>query len=152
MVVTGVGEAPMLCLLREGRLSTPPSPFEVVWNSSVESLVMARGEDGGPQRVDTMAMVFEPSHQGERLKPSKQSTLNSRLPKQIVSLREKPSHDRQSLSIAMVITDVGTIGTSRGKACCKSPFLTRQLLVFSMPSRTRWSRSCVPVPTWSCKP
>jgi hypothetical protein len=87
MVVTGVGEAPMLCLLREGRLSTPPSPFEVVWNSSVESLVMARGEDGGPQRVDTMAMVFEPSLQGERLKPSKQSALNSRLPKQIVSLR-----------------------------------------------------------------
>jgi hypothetical protein len=35
----------------------------------------------------------------------------------------------------MMITDEGTIGTSRGKAHYKSPFLPRQLLVFFAPAR-----------------
>jgi hypothetical protein len=47
MVVAGAGEAPMSCLLGEGR-SILPSPFEAVWNYSVESPVMARSGDGGP--------------------------------------------------------------------------------------------------------
>jgi hypothetical protein len=33
--------------------------------------------------------------------------------------------------------DDGTIRTSRGKACCKPPFLTRQLSVFSAPTKYR---------------
>jgi hypothetical protein len=37
----------------------------------------------------------------------------------------------------MTITDEGTIGISRGKARCKSPFLARQLLVFFAPARYR---------------
>jgi hypothetical protein len=48
MVVAGVGEAPMPCLLGERRSILPP-PFEAVWNSSVESPIMAHSGDGGLQ-------------------------------------------------------------------------------------------------------
>jgi hypothetical protein len=43
---------------------------------------------------------------------------------------EKPSHDMRSPPVVKESTDDGTIGTSRGKARCKSPFLVRQLPVF----------------------
>jgi hypothetical protein len=56
--------------------------------------------------------------------------MNSKLLMQMVSPREKPPHVRHSPSIATVTTDEGTIGTSREKACYKSPFLAHQLLVF----------------------
>jgi hypothetical protein len=44
-----------------------------------------------------------------------------------------------------------TIGTCRGKARYKSYFLARQLLVFSAPVRTGWSRMRVPVLRWFCE-
>jgi hypothetical protein len=47
----------------------------------------------------------------------------------VVSIREETSHDKHSPSAMMVSTGDGTIGTSRGKACCKSTFLACQLLV-----------------------
>jgi hypothetical protein len=34
----------------------------------------------------------------------------------MISLREKPPHDKRSPSVAMMSADDGTIGTSRGKA------------------------------------
>jgi hypothetical protein len=37
----------------------------------------------------------------------------------------------------MAIVDDGTIGRSRGKAHCKSPFMAHQLSVFSAPVRYR---------------
>jgi hypothetical protein len=42
MVVAGVGEAPVPFFLGEGRLILP-SPSEAMWNSSMESPVMAHG-------------------------------------------------------------------------------------------------------------
>jgi hypothetical protein len=44
VVVTGVGEAPVLCLMGEGR-PKPLFPLDVVRNSSVESSIMARHGD-----------------------------------------------------------------------------------------------------------
>jgi hypothetical protein len=150
MVVVGASGAPVPCLRGEGRLSAP-SPSKVMWNSLVESPVMACSEDSGPQRVEPMAAAFETSIRGERFRPPKKSAMNSRLPNRMVSPREKPSHDRHSTSVVMVIADEGTIRTSGRKARYKSPFLARQLSVFSTPSRTGWSRSRVPVLRWSCE-
>jgi hypothetical protein len=56
LVVAGAGEAPVPCLLGEGR-SILPSPSEAMWNSSVESSVMAHSGDGGPPWVEPMTMV-----------------------------------------------------------------------------------------------
>jgi hypothetical protein len=49
-----------------------PSPLEAMRNSSVESSVMAHSG---------MMAASEPSYVGERLRPPKQSAMNSRLPK-----------------------------------------------------------------------
>jgi hypothetical protein len=105
---------------------------------------MAHGRDGGPLWDETMMAASELSLLGERLRPPKQSTMNSRLPKRMVSPWEKSSHDRRSLLAVTVSVDDGTIGTSRGKARYKSPYLARQLSLFSAPVRTNWSRSCIP--------
>jgi hypothetical protein len=105
-----------------------------MWHSSVESPIMLRNRDGGPLWAEPMKAASEPSLLGERLRPLKQLAMNSRLSKRTVSSREKPPHDRCSSSVAMASIDEGTIGTSKGKACCKSLFLPRQLLVFSAPT------------------
>jgi hypothetical protein len=57
-------------LLREGR-PEPPPPFEAVWNSSVESSIMACRGDGGPLWVKPMKVVPKSLHLGERLRPLK---------------------------------------------------------------------------------
>jgi hypothetical protein len=46
-------KAPVLCLLGEERLE-PPSSLDVIWNSSVESSIMAGRWDGDPLRVEPM--------------------------------------------------------------------------------------------------
>jgi hypothetical protein len=66
-VVMGVGEAPALSLLGKVRLELP-SLLEVVWNSSMESSIMARHRDGGPLRVEPMKAVPKSPLLGERLK------------------------------------------------------------------------------------
>jgi hypothetical protein len=136
--VVGVSEAPVLHLLGEGR-SILPSSSEVVWSSSADTPVMARSGNGGSPWPEPMTMASEPSPMGERL------------PKRMVSLREKPQHNKSSPSTTMVSVDDGTIRTSRGKARCKSPYLARELSVFFASTRTRWSRSCVRVLRWSCE-
>jgi hypothetical protein len=138
------------CLLGERR-SIPPFPFEAMWNSLMESPIMAHSGDGGPPQYEPMTVASEPSFQGGRLRLSKQSALNSWLPKQMVSPREKPSHGRRSQSTATASANDGTIGMSRGNVCCKSPFLAGELLVFSASTRIRWSRLRVLVLRWSCK-
>jgi hypothetical protein len=70
MVVPEAGEAPVPCLLGEGR-SILPSPFEVVWNSSAESPVMAHSGDGGLPWAEPMMMASEQCPMGERLRPPK---------------------------------------------------------------------------------
>jgi hypothetical protein len=69
-VVTGAGGAPALSLLREGRLE-PPTSLEAVWNSSVESSIMAHHGDGGPLRFELMKAMLESLLLGERLMPLK---------------------------------------------------------------------------------
>jgi hypothetical protein len=130
MVMAGAGGDPALCLLGEGE---PPSPPEAMWNSLVESPIMAPSGDDGQLWVEPMMMASEPSPLGERLRPLKHSAMNLRLPKRMVWMREKQSHDRCSLSAATKSTDEGTIEISRGKERCKSPFLVHQLSVFVAP-------------------
>jgi hypothetical protein len=132
----GAIEALVLCLRGEGR-SILPSLSEVVWNSSMESYVIACNGDNVPPRVEPMTAAPEPSATGEMLRPLKRYVMNSSLPKKVVSPREKTSHDRHSPSTMTVSTDEGTIETSRGKAHCKSPYLAHQLLVFFTPIRYR---------------
>jgi hypothetical protein len=124
------------CLQGEGRLILP-SPSEVVWNSSIESSVMAHSGDGVPPRVEPMTAAPKPSPMGERHRSPKRSVMNSMLLKRMVSSREKTLHDRRSPFVAMVSADEGTIEMSRGKAHNKSPFLVRQLSVFFAPVRYR---------------
>jgi hypothetical protein len=128
MVVAGPDEAPVPCLRGEGMLILP-SPFEAMWNSLMESLVMAHSGDGVPPRDEPIMTAPEPFLMGERLRLPKWSVMNSRFPKQIISSRVKTSHDRRSPSMATMSADEGTIRTSSGKARYKSPFLTRQLSV-----------------------
>jgi hypothetical protein len=56
--------------------------------------------DGDPLWVVPMKMVPKSLHLGERLRPLKQSAMNSRLPKRTVSPREKPPHVKWSPSMA----------------------------------------------------
>jgi hypothetical protein len=122
IVVAGAVEAPVPCLRGEMR-SILPSPSEAVWNFSTESPIMAHSGDGVLLRVEPMTVAPEPSPMGERLWPSKRSAMNSRHPKRMVLPMEKTLHDRRSPFVATVSANVGTIGTSRGKTCCKSPYL-----------------------------
>jgi hypothetical protein len=91
----------------------------------VESPITAHSGDGRPPWAKPMTMASEPFPMGERLKPLNRSTMNSGLPKRMVLLREKPPHDRHSPSAVMASANDGTIGTSRGKARYKSPFIAR---------------------------
>jgi hypothetical protein len=79
-------------------------PFSV--RSHVE--LLSRIPYHGPQLVELMVVASEPSLPGERLRQMKQSVMNLRLPKHVV------------------IANEGTIGSSRGKGCCKSPFLAQR--------------------------
>jgi hypothetical protein len=88
-------------------------------------------------RAEPMKAVPESFLLGEKLRPPKQSVMNSRLPKRMVSLNEKPPHVKCSSSVETASADELTIGTSRGKPHCKSPFLARQLSVFSAPAKYR---------------
>jgi hypothetical protein len=80
MVVAVASEAPVPCLLREGRLILP-SLSEAMWNSSAESPIMAHNRDGGPPRAGPMMMASDPSPIRERLRLPKRSVMKSRLPK-----------------------------------------------------------------------
>jgi hypothetical protein len=100
-------------------------PFSVL--SRVE---LSRVPYHGPLQVEPMAAASKPSLRGEWLRPSKESAINSRLPKRMVLPREKSPCDGHSQSAATASADEGTIETSRGKACYKSPFLERQLSMF----------------------
>jgi hypothetical protein len=84
-----------------------------------------------------MMTAVEPSLMGERLRLPKWLMMNSRLPKRMVSPKEKTSLDGCSLSAATVSADMGTIGPSRGKAGYKFPFLVCQLSVFFALERYR---------------
>jgi hypothetical protein len=52
-----------------------------MWNSSVESSIMAHRGDGDLLWVEPMMVAPELFLLGERLRPPKQSTMNSKLPK-----------------------------------------------------------------------
>jgi hypothetical protein len=69
-VVMGVGGAPAASLLGEGRLEPPPL-LEAVWNSSLESSIMALHGDGVPLWVEPMKVVPESLLLGERPKSPK---------------------------------------------------------------------------------
>jgi hypothetical protein len=58
------------CLLEDGR-PEPPSPRDVVWNSSMESSIMARCRDGDPLWVEPMKVAPESLLLGERHMPPK---------------------------------------------------------------------------------
>jgi hypothetical protein len=94
---------------------------------------MAHSEDGGTLWVEPIKAAPESFLPGERLMPPKQLVMNSTLLKRMISPREKPPHVRHSTSVEIASVDECTIRTFRGKAHYKSPFLTRQLLVFSAP-------------------
>jgi hypothetical protein len=88
-----VGEAPHAAPPRIGEVD--PSFFV---RCCVELLgrIPHHGSQRGrwPTAAEPMMIASEPSPMGERLKPSKWSAMNSRLPKRMVLLREKPLHDR----------------------------------------------------------
>jgi hypothetical protein len=111
VIVMGVGKAPTPSLLGEGRPHHPP-PLQAMWNSLVESSIMAHCGDGGPLRVEPMKVVPEFLLLGERLRLPKLSMMNSKLPRQMISLWKKPQHVKRSLSTEMVSRDERTIGTS----------------------------------------
>jgi hypothetical protein len=69
-VVMGVGGAPVLHLLGEMR-PKPHTPLDAMRNSSVESSLMARNEDGVSLWVQPMKAVPESPLLRERLKPLK---------------------------------------------------------------------------------
>jgi hypothetical protein len=66
--VTGAGEAPVLCLLGEGRLKLP-SPLDVVRNFSAESSIMAHSRVGTPLRVEPIKVAPASPLLEERLRP-----------------------------------------------------------------------------------
>jgi hypothetical protein len=59
---------------------------------------MAHSRDSGLLWVEPMKAAPKSFLMGERLRSPKQSAMNSRLPKRMVSLREKPPHVRCSPS------------------------------------------------------
>jgi hypothetical protein len=64
---------------------------------------------------------------GERLSPLKR----------MVFLREEPSHNKRSPPVVTVRAKDETIRMSRGKTCCKFPYLVLPLSVFFAPTRYR---------------
>jgi hypothetical protein len=70
---------------------------------------MAHSGDGVPPWVEPIMAASEASSMGERLRLPKRSMMNSRLPKQMVSPKEKTSLNRRSPSAATMSADEGTI-------------------------------------------
>jgi hypothetical protein len=66
---------------------------------------------GVPLWVGPMTATPKPYPRGERLRKPKRPMMNSRLPKRMVSPREKLLHDKRSPSTMTASTDDGTIGT-----------------------------------------
>jgi hypothetical protein len=60
---------------------------------------MAYRGDSGPLLVELMKTVPKSFLLGERLRPPKQSAMNSWLPKRMVLLREKSPHIKHSLLV-----------------------------------------------------
>jgi hypothetical protein len=77
---------------------------------------------------------------GERLGPPKYSVMNSMITRRTISPTEKSLHVKCSPSVVTASADEGTIEMSRGRACCKFPFLAHQLSVFFVPARYRVAR------------
>jgi hypothetical protein len=48
----------------------PPSLLDIVWNSLMESFIMAHRKDGDPLQVEPMKAVPDLLLLGERLRPS----------------------------------------------------------------------------------
>jgi hypothetical protein len=66
----GAGIAPAVSFLGEGR-PEPPPPLEAMWNSLMESSIMAHHGDDGPMRVEPMKTMSVSLLLGERLKTPK---------------------------------------------------------------------------------
>jgi hypothetical protein len=113
----GPGEAPVLCLLGEGRLKLL-SPLGAMRRSSMKSSIMAHHGVDAPLRVEPMKAAHALPLLRERLRAPKSPVMNSKVPMRTVSLRENPSHIKRSPLAATAIEDEGTIGASRGKAHC----------------------------------
>jgi hypothetical protein len=75
VVMTGADRAPVLWLLGTGR-PEPPSLLDSLWNSSMESSIMAHHRDGDPLQVEPMKAAPELLFLGERLRPLKLLTMN----------------------------------------------------------------------------
>jgi hypothetical protein len=111
-----------------GNPKVPPTPE--VAPSSLEDSSRVVCKHGDALCTILMNMALESHSWGERLRRPMQSALNSRLSKWMVLPKARlalvgllPLATKESFH-------EGTIGTSRGKACCKSPFLAHQLSVF----------------------
>jgi hypothetical protein len=103
VVPMGAGRAPVLCHWEMNR-SKIPSLLEAMLNNLLKSSIM--GPSGGdPVQVVPTKMAHESLPLGERLRLPKQSTNNSRPPKRMVLLREKPLHIRCAPSVAMASID-----------------------------------------------
>jgi hypothetical protein len=83
MVVVEVGEAIASGFPGKGK-SVLPFPLGAVGNPLVGFPTKVRCGGGVPPRADLMAVVPEPFPRGERLRPSKQSDMSSRLLKRTV--------------------------------------------------------------------
>jgi hypothetical protein len=84
-----------------------------------------------------MNMAPESHSWGERFRLPMRSVVNSMLPKQMVLSRARPTPLGLLLLATKQSFNEGTIRTSTGKACYKSPFLACQLSVFFVPARYR---------------
>jgi hypothetical protein len=147
VVVIGTVGVTMLHPRGPGDPELPPTP-EVAPPPSEEYL-RAVCKDGDQLCTIYTKMVPESPSSGERLKRPRRSTVNSKLSKQMVSPRARPTPvGLLPLATNESFSEV-TIRTSKGKACCKSPFLVRQLSIFFSLTRYRWSRSHIPVLRWS---
>jgi hypothetical protein len=85
------------------------SLLETVWNSLVESSIMAYNGDSSPPWVEPRRAASESLSLGERLRPPKQLAMKSRLPKQMVSSLEKQPYVNCLLLVKTASTDEETI-------------------------------------------
>jgi hypothetical protein len=126
----GMVNVTMLHALRRGEPEHSPS-LETESSSLGDSSRMAFS-DGNPLRVMPHTTAPESPPSGDGLKLPEWSVMNSRSPEWMASvLSELDTKQKRVSPVAtMGYIDEGTIRTSRGKACCESPFLARQLSCF----------------------
>jgi hypothetical protein len=110
MVMVEVGGDSVPCL--PGKRYVLPSPPGATGNTSTGPPIMVRCRSSGPSWVGPMTMAPEPPPRGERLRLSNQTAMNSRLPKQMVFLRGKPSPGERSPPVTGANADDGTIRTA----------------------------------------